>query len=119
MFSLKELKAKCKEIGLKNYSKLKKAELVDLINIAVKPVVESPVESPVESNVAESPVVDSPVEAVVVEKVDEPSVEKVVKPKKQRKPKVAPEINIENGPVVLDLECDEKVGRKLKKKSSK
>ena len=70
MFSLKELKAKCKEIGLKNYSKLKKAELVDLINIAIKPV-EAPVEAPV---------VESPIEAVIVEKVDEPIVEPVVKP---------------------------------------
>lgn len=98
MFSLKELKAKCKEIGLKNYSKLKKAELVDLINLTAKPIVVEPV-------------VETAVESIV---------EPVVKAKKPKKIKaVSSEINIETGPVVLDFNDSVSIGRKLKKKASK
>ena len=101
-FTLKTLKEQAKNLGLKNYSKLKKDDLLTLIT-SLSP---KPAEPAVEPS--------KPVEELVKLFEAEPVKMKRTKKVKQEEPV----FNIEPGPVVLDFDDTEKKGRKLKKKSN-
>ena len=103
--NLKSLREVAKNLKLKNYSKLTKAALIDLIKTA------QTVEQ-VEDLVEDVEPVVEPVKPVVEPVV----VEKTIKTKKPKKIKQE-NIEFEKGPIVLDLNSsDDNKGRKLKKK---
>ena len=105
------LKEHAKSLGLKNYSKLKKEDLINLINSVnnLKPIVEAVVKPVVESKNDNVNLIECSYNITPV---------KLTKTKKT-KPDVEPEIIFEKGPITIDFNNDVKKGRKLKKEINK